>query len=86
MMKKTSSGFTFIGLLVVLAIIAFLVIKAMDVYYGKPSMDKKTQKVMSEQGIDTTDYVSIKDSLKNKLENINRDYQEKMDKIEQKLK
>jgi prepilin-type N-terminal cleavage/methylation domain-containing protein len=81
-MKKINSGFAFIEILVVLAIIAFILLKAAGNYYEKPSMDKKTQKMISAQGIDTTSYSAVKDSIKNKLENIkyNRKYYE-LDKI-----
>ena len=68
-MKKASNGFAYIELLVVLAIIAFIAIKLLNNYYKKPSIDKETQKVVSEQGIDTTSYGSIVGGVKNTLQN-----------------
>jgi len=67
--KKANNGFAYIELLVVLAIIAFIAIKLLNNYYKKPSIDKETQKVVSEQGIDTTSYSSIVGSVKNTLQN-----------------
>ena len=68
-MKKANNGFAYIELLVVLAIIAFIAIKLLNNYYKKPSIDKETQKVVSEQGVDTTSYGSIVDGVKNTLQN-----------------
>ena len=68
-MKKANNGFAYIELLVVLAIIAFIAIKLLNNYYKKPSIDKETQKVVSEQGIDTASPRSIVDSVKNTLQN-----------------
>jgi len=80
-MKKTDNGSMLIELLLVLAIIAFIVLKVLNNYYKKPSINKETQKIMSEQGIDTASYGSIKDSVKNKLQNIKDNYREELDKI-----
>lgn len=82
-MKKTDNGSMLIELLLVLAIIAFIVLKVLNNYYKKPFINKETQKVMSEQGIDTASYGSIKYSVKNKLQNIKGNHQEELDKIEQ---
>lgn len=75
-MKKTGHGFALIELLAVLAITLFIIFKVMNYYYRKPSVDKKTQKVLSEQGIDTTSPGSIVGSVKKKLQNIKDDRRE----------
>lgn len=75
-MKKTSYGFAFIELLVVLAIIAFIAVKVLNNYYKKPLVDKETRKVVSEQGIDTSNPNAIVDSVKKKLQNIKDAHQE----------
>jgi prepilin-type N-terminal cleavage/methylation domain-containing protein len=75
-MKKADGGFALIELLVVLAIIMFIALKVLNTYYKKPPIDKGTQKVMSEQGIDTTSPGRIVDSVKKKLQTIKDDRQE----------
>ena len=69
-MKKIKTGFMLIELLVVLAIIMFIASKVFKSYFIKPSLDKETQKVISEQDIDTTSYQSLIDSSKKKLQDI----------------
>ena len=81
-MKRANNGFAYIELLVVLVIIAFIAIWMLNNYYKKPSIDKETQKVVSEQGIDTTSYSSIVGSVKNTLQNAKDSHSEDSDKIE----
>ncbi len=80
-MKNTRAGSMLIELLVVFAIIAFIVIKMLN-NYNKPSLSKDTQKVMAGQGIDTTNYGTIKSSVKSKLKDIQAKQREELDKIE----
>ena len=75
-MKKAEGGFGLIGMLLVLAIAAAITIMAMRNYYKKPAIDKETQKVMAEQGIDTTSHHSILDSVKKTLQNAKDSRQE----------
>lgn len=81
--KKIGRGFALIELLIVLVIIAFIIFKMLNNYYKRPALDKSTQIIMSEQGIDTANYSSIKDSIKNKLQHINAEHKADLDKIEQ---
>lgn len=69
-MKKVKTGFMLIELLVALAIIMFIASKVFKPYFIKPSLDKETQKVMSEQGVNSTNYQSLIDSTKKKLQDI----------------
>lgn len=73
---RPDEGFALLELLLVLAIIAFIIFKVMNYYYKKPPIDKETQKVVSEQGIDTSNPVSIVESVKKKLQHINDDRQD----------
>lgn len=77
---KKNAGYMLIELLVVLAIIAFIVLKMLNNYH-KPPISKETQKVMSEQGVDTASYSSIKSSIKNKLEKIQQQQQDDLSKM-----
>lgn len=69
-MRKVKAGFGFIEILLALAIIAFIAYKVFNVYFKKTSLDKDTQKIISEQGIDTTSYKSTIDSTRDKLKEI----------------
>ena len=77
-MRKIKAGFMFIELLLVLTIIMFIVFKVFDLYFKQSSLNKETQKVISEQGIDTTSYKSIIDSTKKKLQGIQDQNMEKL--------
>jgi len=80
-MRKIKTGFMFIELLAVLAIIVFIVFKVFNFYFIKPSLNKETQKIASEQGIDTTSARSIIDSTKNKLRDIQDQYNNTLDQM-----
>ncbi|MDP2938591.1 MAG: hypothetical protein Q8O13_00690 [Candidatus Omnitrophota bacterium] len=77
-MRKIKTGFMFIELLLVLAIIMFIAFKVFKLYFKNPSLNKETQKVISEQGINTTSYKSIIDSTKKKLQGIQDQHIEKL--------
>ena len=47
----------------------------------KPSLDQETQKVMSEQGIDSSNYQSLIDSSKKKLQDIQEQHTQELDKV-----
>jgi len=80
-MRKIKAGFMFIELLLVLAIIMFIAFKVFNLYFKKPSFNKETQKVISEQGIDTTSSKSIIDSTKKKLQDIQGQHMEELGNI-----
>ena len=80
-MKKIKTGFMLIELLVVLAIIMFIASKVFKSYFMKPTLDKETQKVISEQGTDTTSYQSVIDSSKKKLQDIQDKHMKELNNI-----
>ena len=59
-------------MLVVVVIILFLSYKAFTVYFKPLSTDKKTQESLARENIDTSDYGTIIESVKEKAEDINR--------------
>jgi uncharacterized protein YpmS len=69
-MRKNKAGFGFIEILLALVIVMFVVFTAFKMYFKKTSLDKETQKIISEQGIDTTSYKSTIDSTREKLKEI----------------
>ena len=77
-MRKIKRGFMFIELLLVLALIMFIAFKVFELYFKNPPLNKETQGVASEQGIDTTSGKSIIDSTKKKLQGIQDQETEKL--------
>lgn len=75
-MTKTPRGFAFVELLLVLVILTVIFVMVMKNYHKRSPVDAGSQKFMSEQGIDTTSYGSIKDSVQKKLQAINENRQE----------
>lgn len=74
-MRKIRTGFMFIELLLVFAIVAFVVFKVFELYFKDSPIRKETQEsVILEQGVDTTNYKSIIDSSKEKLEGVQEKY------------
>ena len=82
MMKKIKTGFMLIELIVVLAIVMFIAFKMWEAYSKKPVLSKETEKVMTEQGIDTTNYKTISDSIKNKVEDIQKQHIDELNKMQ----
>jgi len=80
-MERIKKGFMFIELLVTLAIIMFIVFKVFNLYFNKPYLNKETQKVISEQGINTANYKSLIDTTRNKLENIQNQHNDELNQI-----
>ena len=59
-----------VGLLVAVAIIAFLAYLMSKQYFSKPTgMDQNTQEIAHQAGIDTTSQLSILDSAKATIKN-----------------
>lgn len=78
-MRKLKAGFMFIELLVVLVIIMFLASKVINTYFKKPVLNKEAQKLSSEAGIDTKNYQTIIDTTKDKLKDIQTQYNKDLD-------
>lgn len=66
--NKYSLGFGLIGILIGLVIISFIIYKMIKVYSTPARMDQETSKTLSDQGIDATNYKTILDSVKTKVE------------------
>ena len=69
-MRKIKAGFMFLELLLVLAIIIFVGFKVFKLYSKNYSINQETQKVTSEQGIDTASHRSTLDSARDKLQDL----------------
>jgi len=75
----------FVGLLELLlavSIILFLAYKMYNSYFKRPIADKPTEKIVSEQGIDTTNAKTVVDSTRQKLKAIDQQSMDRMKELE----
>ena len=75
-------GFAFIETLLVLAIILFLGYKILNLYFKSSPLNKETGKVLLEQGINTTNYKTIMDSTREKIQTIQKQHTDQLMDIE----
>lgn len=68
--KEYSNSFAFLELIIVLAIILVIFSLMSKMFLKKSTINKETEKALSGQGIDTSNYNTIVDSTKNKLGDI----------------
>ncbi len=71
----------YIELLLVLAIIMFIAFKVFNLYFNKSPFNKETQRVIATQGIDTTSSKSIVAGTRKKLQDIQSQHADELDKI-----
>jgi len=76
--KAAIKGFALIEIIIVLAIICFIIFKMVDYYSKKPKINKETEKLLLEQGIDTTNYKSTVDTVRSKIEGIQEEHLDKL--------
>lgn len=73
--RNTGMGFLgLLELLVVASIILFLAYKMYNGYFRRPIADRQTEKMATEQGIDTTSAKTVLDSTKQKLQAISQQF------------
>ncbi len=75
-------GFGFVSLLLTVAILSLVYYFVLTRYISRPAIDEPTQKILAEQGIDTSTQQSILNSAVSeikRLEKLNLDRAEKMD-------
>jgi hypothetical protein len=79
---KNDRGFVMLlELLAVLAIIGILVYFMMKRVSAPPRMDKETQKAVTEQGVDTSNYRSIVDTTRSTLKGATEKEQQQLDQV-----
>ncbi|MFH1201592.1 MAG: type II secretion system protein [Candidatus Omnitrophota bacterium] len=76
-MLKQKRAFGFIEILLVLVIISFLSYFILKTYLKKPNLNNDTQKVLTEEGIDSTNQKALLDSIKSKVGAINKQQAER---------
>lgn len=70
---KYRDGFvSFIGLILVLGIICFLVLKMLNYYGPKAASDKDRQKMLKGEHVDNHNHKAILDNIKNQVNEINK--------------
>jgi type II secretory pathway pseudopilin PulG len=70
--KRFKSGFAFLEILLVAVVIIVLCYLALKSYLKNPSMDKTTQEVLSQQGIDTSSQKAVLDSARERIKDLNK--------------
>ena len=78
---REKKAFALISLLLAAVIICILYYIAINTYFKRPSLDKPTEKFLSEQGIDASSYQSVIDSAREGVGRINRqtsDYEKQL--------
>ena len=74
-------GFAFLELLLVLTIILFLGYQLLNLYFKKTPFDTETKKALSDQGIDTTNYKTMTDTVRGKIQDITKQHLKELDNI-----
>ena len=67
------AGLALLELVVAVAIVAVLALILLNAYVKKPALDAETQGALQEQNIDTTNYKTTLDSVRSKLQNIQKE-------------
>lgn len=82
MRKEFKAGFALIEIVLVLVIVYLIVNMVVNLYFKKPIIvNKEEAKVLTQEGIDTTNYQTIVNSVKEKVEGIQDQYVQEMEKI-----
>jgi len=67
------TGFSLIGMLLALIIIAILYLIAIKVYFKGPVIDEETKEFLTEQGIESDDYRGVVESTRHKMDKVNKE-------------
>jgi type II secretory pathway pseudopilin PulG len=73
-MKKYQkrAGFTLIEIILTLGVILFVAFILLNLNFSRPTLDEETKKAVSEQGINTTNYKTLMDSARSKIQDIQK--------------
>lgn len=83
---RDNKGFaTILGIILALAIISFLLFIMLNTFFKKPTVDKQTDRALKEQGVDTSNYQTIKDTTRKNLEDITSQHLNQLDNLEHDL-
>lgn len=81
---KSQAGFGLIEILLALLMIYFLYYLMANFYFKKNSLNvnKETEKVLTQQGIDTTNYKTVVDSTKQKIRGVEEEQAKRTKELE----
>lgn len=79
---KFTPGFSLIGILLALTIIALLYFLLLKAHFNKPAVDKQTQGFLSEQNIDSSTYQTTLKDTRRKVKDINRQLRDQQKQME----
>ena len=83
---RDKRGFlTLLGMIFALVIACYLFYIVLNAYFRKPASDKKIDKALSEQGIDTSSYQRIEETTRKKINDITKEHLNELENIEKQL-
>lgn len=81
--KGNKSGFfALLGIILTLVIACIIISILSKAYFKKPLLEEEAGKHLSQQGTSTSNYQSILDSAKNKVKDINDQYLNRLNQLE----
>lgn len=69
---KNSKGFSILGMLISLAIIAFLVYYVSKTYFAGSGVPESTKQTLEKEGVDVSNYSSLAGGAKDKVKELNK--------------
>lgn len=76
--KPLSKTFGLLNLLFAVAIVLVLGYMALNTYFLKPDINSKLEKELTRQGIDASNYSSIVKTTREKIDDLSKQYEERL--------
>lgn len=80
--NSRGSFFSLLEIVIVLAIILFMAQRMLQSYFKKPAMDKQTETIVHDAGINTANYQSVVQSTRNKVKDITQQRQNDLEALD----
>lgn len=77
-----SGFFALLGIILTLAIVSIIISILSKVYFKKSLLEEEAGKHLSQQGTNTSNYQSILDTARNKVKDINDQYLNRLNQLE----
>lgn len=82
---KNQNGFSIVGIILALAIVALLYYLSINYYLKGPSVDNKTKQELAEQGINTNSYMGVTKTANEKVKDFNKKSGQLENELQQKM-